>query len=201
MYFFVRAVPVLLLVLLTLALAACSGSSSPSINYCDRLPVNPVGANLTQVSSDPYTVGPGQHATEVEPHMLSNGSTLVAAFQTGRIVSRGRDRHRMGDFYGWRHDLDPWLSARLDHRRRNWSLRRGERSGRGLRREAWRVDDRVAADFEYFADSGCGREPVDRRRITWQSPVSVDRDRAEFRQELDRVRQLGREPALWQLLC
>lgn len=46
-------------------------------------------ATLTQISSDPFTVGPGQHATEVEPHMLANGSTLVASFQTGRIVPGG----------------------------------------------------------------------------------------------------------------
>jgi hypothetical protein len=41
------------------------------------------------MSSDPYTIGPGQHATEVEPHMLSNGNTIVAAFQTGRIIPGG----------------------------------------------------------------------------------------------------------------
>ncbi len=46
-------------------------------------------ATLTQISSDPFTVGPGQHATEVEPHMLANGNTLVAAFQTGRIAPGG----------------------------------------------------------------------------------------------------------------
>src|SRR5580704_7381913 len=46
-------------------------------------------ATLTQISSDPFTVGPGQHATEVEPHMLASGSTLVAAFQTGRIAPGG----------------------------------------------------------------------------------------------------------------
>ncbi len=44
---------------------------------------------LTQISSDPFTIGPGQHATEVEPHMLANGSTLVATFQTGRISPGG----------------------------------------------------------------------------------------------------------------
>jgi hypothetical protein len=44
---------------------------------------------LTQISSDPFTVGPGQHATEVEPHVLANGSTLVSAFQTGRIAPGG----------------------------------------------------------------------------------------------------------------
>lgn len=45
--------------------------------------------SLTQISSDPFTVGPGQHATEVEPDMLANGTTLVAAFQTGRISPGG----------------------------------------------------------------------------------------------------------------
>lgn len=45
--------------------------------------------SLTEISSDPFTVGPGQHATEVEPHMLANGNTLVAAFQTGRIAPGG----------------------------------------------------------------------------------------------------------------
>ncbi len=50
---------------------------------------------LTRISFDPFTVGPGQHATEVEPHVLANGSTLVAAFQTGRIVNGG------GTDIGW----------------------------------------------------------------------------------------------------
>ena len=49
----------------------------------------PAVVSLTQISSDPFTVGPGQHATEVEPHVLANGTTLVAAFQTGRIAPGG----------------------------------------------------------------------------------------------------------------
>jgi hypothetical protein len=44
---------------------------------------------LTEVSSDLFTVGPGQHATEVEPHTLAYGSTIVSAFQTGRIAPGG----------------------------------------------------------------------------------------------------------------
>ena len=76
---------------LLLALAGCSGSSSSSSSSSSTpaQPVNPVGPNLTQISSDPFTIAPGQHATEVEPHMLANGSTLVAAFQTGRISGGG----------------------------------------------------------------------------------------------------------------
>lgn len=68
-------------------LAGCSGSSSPSSTSIT--PQDPVGANLTQVSSDPFSIAPGQHATEVEPHMVASGSTLVAAFQTGRIAAGG----------------------------------------------------------------------------------------------------------------
>ncbi|HWZ75621.1 MAG TPA: sialidase family protein [Candidatus Sulfotelmatobacter sp.] len=72
----------------TLALAACGGSSSTSTSTSTQTG-NPVGPNLIQVSSDPFTVAPGQHATEVEPHLLSNGTTMVAAFQVGRIAPGG----------------------------------------------------------------------------------------------------------------
>lgn len=70
--------------LLLLALCAATGflfaqTSAPA----------PAVVTLTQISSDPFTVGPGQHATEVEPHVLSHGTTLVAAFQTGRIAPGG----------------------------------------------------------------------------------------------------------------
>ena len=48
-----------------------------------------MGSNLVQISSDSFTVGPGQHATEVEPHLVANGTTMVAAFQLGRIAPGG----------------------------------------------------------------------------------------------------------------
>jgi len=78
------------LALCTLTLAGCGGSSSfLSSPPVQTPPGDPVGPNLTQLSSDPYTVAPGQHATEVEPHVLANGNTLVAAFQAGRIAPGG----------------------------------------------------------------------------------------------------------------
>src|SRR5260370_15929769 len=55
---------------------------------------------LTQISSDPFTVGPGQHATEVEPHVFAFGATEVAAFQTGCIVGGG------GTAIGWATSTD-----------------------------------------------------------------------------------------------
>ncbi|HZQ96016.1 MAG TPA: sialidase family protein [Candidatus Sulfotelmatobacter sp.] len=86
----VRALIPVCLMLMAVALTSCSGgSSSPSSPSIPSPAQNPVGPNLTQISSDPFTIGPGQHATEVEPHMFANGSTLVAAFQTGRIAPGG----------------------------------------------------------------------------------------------------------------
>jgi hypothetical protein len=51
----------------------------------------PVLANLslTQISSDPFTNGTSQHATQVEPDTLSNGSTIVSVFQSGRFTDGG----------------------------------------------------------------------------------------------------------------
>lgn len=44
---------------------------------------------IAPVSSDTFTNSASQHATEVEPDSASNGSTIVAAFQVGRIFSGG----------------------------------------------------------------------------------------------------------------
>jgi hypothetical protein len=44
---------------------------------------------LTPVSADPFTNGTSQHATEVEPDTFSYGSTVVAAFQSGRFFNGG----------------------------------------------------------------------------------------------------------------
>src|SRR5437879_6024856 len=40
---------------------------------------------LTQVSTDPYTDTQAQHHTEVEPDTFAFGSTVVSAFQVGRV--------------------------------------------------------------------------------------------------------------------
>jgi hypothetical protein len=44
---------------------------------------------LTQVSDDPYTNSASQHRTEVEPDTFAFGSTIVSAFQVGRIFGGG----------------------------------------------------------------------------------------------------------------
>ncbi|HEX6497646.1 MAG TPA: sialidase family protein [Micromonosporaceae bacterium] len=44
---------------------------------------------LTQVSSDPYSDSQAQHRTEVEPDTFAYGSTIVSAFQVGRVYGGG----------------------------------------------------------------------------------------------------------------
>ena len=159
---FAKTLPI---VFLTLALVTCSSSSS-------KPPENPIGVNLTQVSADPYTIGPGQHATEVEPHMLASGSTLVAAFQTGRIVNGG------GTDIGWATSTDggtTWTHGFLP------GLTKGE--GTGPYDAA--SDPAVAYDANHGVwmiaslpiASQAPAVVVSRSTdggLTWQSPVSVD---------------------------
>src|SRR5262249_41162071 len=44
---------------------------------------------LTQISSDRFSNGTSQHATEVEPDTFASGSTIVSAFQVGRFFNGG----------------------------------------------------------------------------------------------------------------
>src|SRR5437660_7447426 len=41
------------------------------------------------ISTDPLTGTTGQHQTEVEPDTFASGSTIVSAFQVGRISNGG----------------------------------------------------------------------------------------------------------------
>lgn len=159
--------------LLTLALAGCSGHSSSSFTTTPP-PANPVGANLTQISSDPFTLGPGQHATEVEPHMVANGSTLVAAFQTGRIRDGGATD------IGWATSTDGgsnWTHGFLP------ALTKGEGSGPydaasdpvvayNAKHGVWMI-----ASLPLSATLHTPAVVVSRSTdggFTWQTPVSVD---------------------------
>jgi hypothetical protein len=44
---------------------------------------------VTQVSHDVYTDAQAQHNTEVEPDTFVSGSTIVSAFQVGRVSGEG----------------------------------------------------------------------------------------------------------------
>src|ERR1700730_17088415 len=47
--------------------------------------------DLVRVSRDPYTDPLAQHATEVDPSMVTQGDTIVTAFQVGRFSGTGAD--------------------------------------------------------------------------------------------------------------
>jgi hypothetical protein len=167
-----RAVPLFALVVFTLALVACSGSS-PASSSTQAQSQNPVGANLTKISSDPYSIGPGQHATEVEPHMLADGSTIVAAFQVGRISPGGATD------VGWATSTDggsTWTHGYLP----------GLTTGEGTGPYDAASDPVVAYDSKHgywmiasLPISNTSLTPavvVNRSAdgVTWQNPISVD---------------------------
>jgi hypothetical protein len=55
-------------------------------------PAQAAQTGLTQISSDPFPAGSAptaEHATEVEPDTFAFGSTVVTAFQTGRVFNGG----------------------------------------------------------------------------------------------------------------
>jgi len=161
-----------LVAVLSLALAGCSGSSS-STTLSTQPPTNPVGSNLTLVSTDPYTIAPGQHATEVEPHMLANGSTMVAAFQTGRISPGGATD------IGWATSTDggkTWSHGFLP------GLTTGEGSGPydaasdpvvayDAKHGVWMIASLPLSSTQQVPAVVVSRSTDG---MTWQSPVSVD---------------------------
>lgn len=53
------------------------------------LTVTAAAQKLRKLSSDPFTNSESQHATQVEPDTFAFGSTMVSAFQTGRIYDGG----------------------------------------------------------------------------------------------------------------
>jgi len=112
-----RAGAVVALAWLALTLAGCSGSSNNFMSNPPPPPVNPVGSNLTQISTDPFSSATEQHATEVEPHVLANRDILVAAFQVGRNPTAGGGSTAIGWATStdagttWTHGSLPGLTA------------------------------------------------------------------------------------------
>jgi hypothetical protein len=81
---FFPALVLSLLIPLTLGCGSGSAHSEPAQMIFPAATVP-----LTKLSSDPYTNSTSQHATEVEPDTFAFGSTIVTAFQVGRIFGGG----------------------------------------------------------------------------------------------------------------
>jgi hypothetical protein len=69
--------------------AACGGGSNAQPPQPTTTPPPPPSVPLTQLSKDTFTNPSSQHATEVEASAFSSGSTIVSAFQVGRIFGGG----------------------------------------------------------------------------------------------------------------
>jgi hypothetical protein len=70
-----------------LILAAVGCGSGSSSNPFPTLP--PATVPLVKLSTDTFTNSTSQHATEVEPDSFAFGSTIISAFQVGRIFGGG----------------------------------------------------------------------------------------------------------------
>src|SRR5439155_9360126 len=66
-------------------LGQCSSSTNPGQPFTSA----PAIVTLVNLSTDTFTNSTSQHATEVEPGSYAFGSTIVAAFQVGRISGGG----------------------------------------------------------------------------------------------------------------
>jgi hypothetical protein len=76
---------------LTLPVMAGCGSSAPATQSPSQNPPaqQPSTTGLTKLSTDTFTNIESQHATEVEPGEFAFGSTIVSAFQVGRVFGGG----------------------------------------------------------------------------------------------------------------
>ena len=81
-----RSAAALCVAAIVLAATGC-GSGSSSNNPFSSFPLATVP--LVKLSTDTFTNPTSQHATEVEPDSFAFGSTIVAAFQVGRISGGG----------------------------------------------------------------------------------------------------------------
>jgi hypothetical protein len=81
-------VQVAALLAVLIIIAAC-GSGSNSQQQPQQTKIPPPSVPLTQLSTDTFTNPGSQHATEVEASAFASGSTIVSAFQVGRIFTGG----------------------------------------------------------------------------------------------------------------
>jgi hypothetical protein len=123
---------------------------------------------LTQVSSDPFTDTDAQHMTQVEPDTFANGSTIVSAFQVGRVIGGGSSD------VGWATSNDggaTWAHGFLPGGLRSGFLPSAEIDGAGTVYVVW-SDSR-------FRSGGAENDIVlakSTSETTWTAPVRVPID-------------------------
>ncbi len=182
-----------LLACILLFMLGC-GSGTPSETTTTPPSNNFQSVTLTRLSQDRFTNVSSQHATEVEPGLYAFGSTMVTAFQVGRISSGG------GADIGFATSTDAgttWNSGYLRHYNFSGSrlLQRSQRCRRCLRRRPCRVDDLIPRNQCHGSSA---RKPLAGRNQLGKSNRRQHKRR--HRQKLDRLRQHARQPLLRSLL-
>ena len=123
-----------------------------------------------RISVDALAAPGAQHQTEVEPSALGWGSTVVASFQVGRIVSGGAVGHRLGDVEGRRTNVDARGSCRASRRRARRRGRRRSASDPAVAYDAahgqWLVSTLIIGSN--FTALGISRSADG---VTWSAPV------------------------------
>jgi hypothetical protein len=157
-----RGLPVLLVAMtssVAFAAPAAAGNATPTTPA------------LTQISSDPYSDSQAQHATEVEPDTFSFGSTIVSAFQVGRVSGGGASN------VGWATSSDSgqtWTHGFLPGTTANTGGPYGQVSDASV---AYDAKDNVWM-ISYLGVSSSGTVDVELSRstdgaLTWGNPVAV----------------------------
>ena len=124
----------------------------------------------TQISADPYTDSQAQHATEVEPDTFSFGTTIVSAFQVGRVSGGGASN------IGWATSTDSgqtWTNGFLPGTTANTGGPYGQVSDASV---AYDAKDNVWM-ISWLGVSSSGAVDVELSRSsdgqTWDNPVAV----------------------------
>ena len=150
---------------------------------------------LTQVSHDIYTDAQAQHNTEVEPDTFTFGTTIVSAFQVGRVSGGGSSN------IGWATSTNSgatWTHGYLPGITTNGGGTFGQASDAAVAFDAkhnvWLISSIGISGSSVVRP----HQPLHRRRPDLGQP-GHHRDRCQ-RQELDRLRRHRHQRALRQLL-
>lgn len=95
--------PIACIIILAMTIAACAHSTTmphtPTTTAVPQAPctaatgtqgpILPASPKLVMISSDPFTTGTAEHATEIEPASFACGQTIVTSFQIGRFKDGG----------------------------------------------------------------------------------------------------------------